>query len=43
MVDMAEIMDNKPNKEDQVYEDMGVTIQHINEEISNIFGGSDRE
>lgn len=43
MVDMAEVMNNKPNKEDQVYEDMGVTIQHINEEISNIFGGSDRE
>lgn len=42
-VDMAEIVNGAPTNEDQVYENMGINIQDINEEISNVFGGSDRE
>lgn len=42
-VDMAEIINSAPTNEDQVYENMGINIQDINEEISNVFGGSDRE
>lgn len=42
-VDMAEIINGAPTNEDQVYENMGINIRDINEEISNVFGGSDRE
>lgn len=43
VVDMAEIINGAPTNEDQVYENMGINIRDINEEISNVFGGSDRE
>ena len=43
MIDMSKVMDNtKYQNEDKTYDEMGKVLQDINEEISDIMGGSDR-
>ena len=43
MIDMSKVMDDtKQHNEDKTYDEMGKVLQDINEEISDIMGGSDR-